>query len=313
MTWDRVRPMVDGRVLVVCGSDHVSLVRRQVPALTRPQIIVEGTGRNTAASIALAALWILRHVPDAVMLVLPSDHWIERQNVFRAVLRRGAAVVRRRGGLLTLGVPARTPDTGFGYIGPFGRRVAPGVRVAKGFVEKPGADVARRMLRTGSVYWNSGIFIWRATAVLGALRRQRPSVLRPLEAWARKEAGETWSIPASVLNRAEAVPIDRAVLERSGDLIVMRASFGWSDLGNWEALGGALGQNGSGNASMGDLLALDARRCMAVNDGGFTVLMGVRDIIAVRSGNVMLVSDRTSAQRVREVVARLAGRRRRHL
>jgi len=309
MTWDRVRPVVDeSKILVVCGTAHLPQVRRQAPAIPARQIIMEGAGRNTAASIALAALWIRRRVHDAVMLVLPSDHWIARPNVLRAALRRGVEIVRRRGGLLTLGVKPRSADTGYGYIGPWGREVAPGVRVAHGFVEKPAAVAARRLMKKGRVYWNSGMFIWKATAVLEALRHQRPSILGPLANWVLKGPGEPWRVPASVLRRVEALPIDRAVLERSRDLLVMRADFGWSDLGNWDALGAILDKNGEGNASMGELLTLDARRCLAVNEAGLTVFVGIHDVFAVRSGNVLLVSGRSSAQRVREVVARLGGR-----
>ncbi len=313
LTWDRVRSLVSpSNVLVVCGTAHVRLARRQVPALSRGRIIAEGTGRNTAASIALAALWIRGRLGDAVMLVLPSDHWIARPRAFRSAVRRGTQVVRRGGGLLTLGVRPEAPETGFGYIGPCGPEQAHGVRIAEGFVEKPRREVAQRLIRTGRVFWNSGIFIWKATTVIESLREHRPGVLPPLETWGGRRPARAWTVPSSVLGRGESVPIDRAILERSRGLLVLRASFGWSDLGTWDSFSRLLRRDGRGNAAVGDLLVLDSDRCLGVNAEGLTVFVGVRDVLAIRSGDVLLVCDRASAQRVRDLVGRISGRRRRH-
>lgn len=310
LTYERVAPLVGpNNILAVTGAAHGALVRRQVPELSRSNVILEETGRDTAASIALAALWICRHDPRAQMIVAPSDHWIEPASRFRACIRRGLDVLTRHDGFLTFGIRPVAADTGFGYIRPSGRPIAAGVFRARSFVEKPDLASARSMVRSGRYLWNSGIFTWRAGAFVEALRRCRPDVMRPLEAWARgAPRSGTWRVPASVLRRVTRLPVDRALLEVARDVLVMRASFTWSDVGTWRSLGALLPKDHVGNAGVGHLVSLDASNCVGVNEDGLTVFVGVRDIVAVRSGESVLVCHRDSVQNVREAVGQL-GRR----
>jgi mannose-1-phosphate guanylyltransferase len=182
------------------------------------------------------------------------------------------------------------------------------------FVEKPTAERARRMVRSGRYLWNSGMFAWRASSILDELRRHRPGIAAPLQRWSRRgrRAGPWW-IPAAVLRRVPALSVDRAVLERSERVLVTPGAFRWADVGNWEAVGRLLIRDTDGNASVGGLLAIDSRRCVAFNEGGLTVLVGVEDLVAVRSGDALLVCHRGSAQRVREAVRRLRRVSPRHL
>lgn len=302
-TYDRIVPVVGpSRVVVVTGVAQVGWVRRQVPRIPRGQILVEETSRDTAASIALAAHWLRRKHGDAIMIVLPADHAIHPVSAFRATVRRGIHIVRRSAGLITIGVPARSPQTGFGYILAAGTGTGKGAHEVQAFIEKPGARQAARMVRSGRYLWNSGIFLWKASTILGELARHRPDIATPLEKWTRRVPGGEWRIPASVLRSLPRVPIDRAVLERSNNVLVLRAPFAWSDVGNWDALGGLLPADNRGNSAIGRILALDAERCLGVNENGLTVFVGVKDIVAVHSKGVLLVCHRDAAQRVREVV-----------
>lgn len=307
-TYDRIVPVVGpSRVVVVTGAAHVSWVRRQAPGIPRGQILAEETARDTAASIALAAHWLRRRHGEAIMIVLPADHAIHPVSAFRSAVRRGIDVVGRTGSLLTIGVPAVSPQTGFGYILPAAAGRAKGVRAVRAFIEKPGARRAARMVRSGRYLWNSGIFIWKASTILGELARHRPDIAAPLEKWTRRAPLGEWRIPASVLRSVPRVPIDRAVLERSKDVLVLRAPFAWSDVGNWDALGALLPADARGNSAIGKILALDAEQCLGVNENGLTVFVGVKDIVAVHSRGVLLVCHRDAAQRVREVVHDLRG------
>jgi mannose-1-phosphate guanylyltransferase/mannose-6-phosphate isomerase len=307
-TYERIAPLVGrGNVVVVAGSGHVPLVLRQAPEIPRDRIIAESTGRDTAVSIALAALWIRQRYDDGIMVVLPADHWIEPTGAFRATLALGIEAVRRSGGLLTVGVPARTADTGFGYILPAGRRVAPGVRTVQRFVEKPEKSVAKRMVRSGRFLWNSGIFLWRARSILEELRRLCPAIAGPAEHWARGRLRGPWNVPANLLRRLPAAPIDRAVLEHSRNVLVARATFRWLDLGNWSAIGRLLRGDRRGNSGLGRVLAIDSTGCLGVNPGGLTVFLGAEDVVAVRAEEVLLVCHRDAAHRVKDVVERLRG------
>ena len=174
------------------------------------------------------------------------------------------------------------------------------------FVEKPQTDQAVRMMRSGRFLWNTGIFVWRASTLLEELGRWCPGVAIPLETWAARRR-RRWRVPAGVLRRIEAQPIDRAVLERSKRVLVMRATFRWSDVGTWTTLGGALLGSPGGRASLGAVVTLNGKRCLGVNPTGLTVFIGVQDLIVVRSGTSVLVCAVRSDQDVRSVQPRLRG------
>ncbi|OLE67501.1 MAG: hypothetical protein AUG09_02115 [Acidobacteria bacterium 13_1_20CM_2_68_7] len=241
-TYQRIVPLVGrSRILVVTAASDVPWVRKQAPEIPSRQILAEEIGRDTATAVALAAHWLRSRYGDAIMVVLPADHSIRPAMVFRSALRFAIRAVRKTGGLVTIGVPPRAPETGLGYIRPSAREVI------------------------------------------------------------------SWRVPAAVLRRIPRAPIDRAVLERSREVLVIRAPFDWSDVGNWDALGGVLRRDARRNEAIGRMVALDASRCLGVNGGGLTVFIGLRDVVSVRSGDVVLVCHRTAVQRVREVVRRLRG------
>jgi mannose-1-phosphate guanylyltransferase len=264
--------------------------------------------------VALAAQRIRAAAGEAVMIVLPADHWIEGGGDFRSTLRRCVEAAGRTGRLLAIGVPARRPDPGFGYIVPAGDTILPGIRAVRRFVEKPRAATAARLIRSGRALWNSGIFVWRVSSILDELRRHRPTLAAAVERCTRRWAGRgPWVVPRAVMRRLEALPIDRAVLERSARVAVTRARFRWMDLGNWDALAAALPADRLGNATIGDVTAVETRSCLAIDEGGMTVLFGVRDLAVVRSGGVVLVCGRPAAARLRDLVERLPRRLQRHL
>jgi mannose-1-phosphate guanylyltransferase len=305
-TLERVAPLVEPEhVLVVAGRPHARWIRRQAPGLPVRNVLLESMGRNTAASVALAATWILSRHADAVMVVLPSDHWIAPASAFRASMVLGIAAARVTDKLVLVGVPVRSPDTGFGYIRPGRREVRPGVRAVSRFIEKPPVSVARRMSRSGRYLWNSGMFIWRAVVIRDELRRHQPAVIRSAEKWARGDGSSTRAVPASVLRKMPALPIDRAVLERSSNVAVVKAQFSWSDVGNWDAFGRFLARGRDANVGIGRLLTQGSSRCLSVNARGLTVIIGLGDVAVVRSRDAVLVCHRSAAQEVRRVVARL--------
>ena len=310
LTYERIAPLSGlRRVVVVAGAEHRSWVRRQAPEVAADRLLLEERGRNTAAAVAAAALWVRERSPNGIMIVLPSDHFITPIGAFRAAIRRAVRAAERGGGLLTIGVPARFPDTGFGYIRPTKRLVAPGIHRVSSFVEKPGAARAHAMVRSGRYLWNSGIFVWKAEAILDELGRHSPEVLEPLASWARQRRGGPWRIPARTLRRVPSLPIDKAVLEKSARTLVQRATFRWSDLGNWDALGDILPKDRRGNGGIGRVVAVASSGCLGVSEGGLTVFVGVSDLAAVRSGDVLMVCHRRSAQHVREIARRFRASR----
>lgn len=307
-TLERIAPVVGwSRIVVVTGSGLVRWVREQAPEIPADRILSEGLGRDTAASVAIAALWMRARFGDAIMVVLPADHSIQPAAAFRTTVRRAIAAARTTRRLVTIGAPARRAEPHLGYIRP-GRRVLPGVREVSEFVEKPSSAWAARMVRSGRYLWNTGIFVWSAGTILAELDRHRRDVLTHLAPWARAATRRRRTVPAAVMRRVPRIPVDRAVLERTRALLVLRASFEWSDVGTWDTYPAVLGTDRAGNSGTGRFLSFGARRCLAVNDAGLTVFVEVSDVAAVRSGDVVLICHRSAASRVRDVVRALRGR-----
>src|SRR2546422_5349092 len=280
-TYQGIVPLVGrSRILVVTAASDVPWVRKQAPEIPSRQVLTEEIGRDTATAVALAAHWLRSRYGDAIMVVLPADHSIRPAMVFRSALRFAIRAVRKTGGLVTIGVPPRAPETGLGYIRPSAREVITGVRKVESFVEKPAAARAARMVRSGRYLWNSGIFIWKASSILKALERHRPDIAAPVERWARRASRGVWRAPAAMMRRIPRAPIDRAVLERSRELLVTRAPFDWSDVGNWDALGGVLRRDAPRNEAIGRKGGPNASPCPGGNGGGPPVFIGLRDVVS---------------------------------
>jgi mannose-1-phosphate guanylyltransferase len=289
------------RTVVVAGLGHAALVRAQAPRVAPDRVILEGRGRNTSASVALAARWARARHDDALLVVMPSDHWIDSRAGFLKTIRAATTAARRPGVLATIGVPAVAAETGFGYIRAAGGPASAAARPVAAFVEKPGLPAARRMIRSGRYLWNSGIFVWRASTILAALATHAPRLARAAGRAVLRRRAAGWICPGRDMVRIPDEPIDRAVLEKAGRVVVVRAGFEWSDLGDWNAVGRLLASQPWGRAARGRSLAIEARRCTAVNPGGTTVFVGVADLVAVRSGDALLVCRRDTVQRVRDI------------
>jgi len=307
----RVAPMVPRkRIRVVTARDHARAVRAQLPALGRRQVLVEPEGRNTAAAIALATLDLMRDRDDAVIAVLPADHAIDDGPRFRADLRLALDVAERTDALVTLGLRPTRPETGYGYIRPGGAVRGTSGRVAwvEAFIEKPAPRRAAALLATGRVLWNSGIFAWRASAILGALpRRGLPETVAM-----RHDEHYVEALAASA-----GTPIGRMIpieqidpnLERAARVAVVRARFAWADVGSWAALEGfwRTGSNGH-NAIRGRALPIDSRGCVVDSPRRLIALVGVDDLVVVDSPDALLVCHKDRAQDVRLVVHELRRR-----
>lgn len=290
------------RTIVVAGRRHAALVREQAPRVAPERIILEGEGRNTAASVALAARLVMTRVGgDGILVVMPSDHWIEPQSGFLRTMRAAVDEVRRKPVLATIGVPATEPETGFGYILPARGGGTTEVSRVMAFVEKPAPARARRMVRSGVYLWNSGIFVWRASTILAAIATHAPRIGRAAQAATMRRAADGALVSSAAMRRIPAEPIDRAVLERTRQLVVARARFDWSDLGNWNAVGRLLTSHRWGHQVTGKSITLESRGCRAVNPGGRTVFVGVHDLVVVRSGATLLVCHRNAVQQVRRI------------
>lgn len=296
------------RVVVATGARLIEATRRALPALPQDAFLGEPEARNTAPCIAWATQVIARKDPQALVMVVPSDHHIADPDGFRATLARAAASAER--GITTIGIRPTRPDTGFGYI-ELGEEDAThhAYRVAR-FVEKPNKERAAEYLAGGRHLWNSGMFFYRATTLLEAVRRFSPEIwagLEQIEAAAKisREAEERATIEAFA--KFPSISIDYAVMEKVSPLYVVPGSFGWSDLGSWESAWELADKDERGNSVAPHAVYVDAHNNLIVDlrtthHDRVVALVGVEGLCVIQTDDALLVIPRERSQDVRHVV-----------
>ena len=308
-TWRRVADLADAAPIVVAGEEHRFLVAeqlRQVGAPT-PAILLEPIGRNTAPAIAAAALQALRDGEDPLLLVLPSDHVVRDADAFRAAVR-AAMPAAEQGALVTFGIMPDAPETGFGYIEA---ERGEGVQRVLRFVEKPDAVTAQTYLDAGGYYWNSGMFLLRASRYLEELRKFRADIVGGAQAAfdAAQRDGDFIRLDKAAFAACPADSIDYAVMEKTDAAMVLPVDIGWNDVGSWSALWEVSEQDGDGNAHHGDVISIDSRNSYAYARR-MVALVGVDDLVVVETDDAVLVARKDRVQQVKDVVARLKAEQR---
>ncbi len=308
-TFERLAPLADDVIVVTTERQRAAIVEL-LPELPDAAIVDEPEARNTLPAIGLAArVAVARAGPEATCLVAPADHAIRPVERFAAALEVGRAVVDADPmALVVFGVTPRSAHPGYGYV-RLGDPIPgiDGARAVAGFVEKPTAAEAERLIAAGSVAWNAGIFLWRAGAIEAAIGAQFPSAIGPLaRAGAALASGDRGALEAAY-GELPSISIDHGVLQTtSARITCVETDFEWSDIGSWRALESLLAPDADGNVTRGRVAALDTERCTLVaDDGGLVAAIGVADLIVVRAGDVTLVCPRDRAEEVKTLVERL--------
>ncbi|ALH79856.1 mannose-1-phosphate guanylyltransferase [Sphingopyxis macrogoltabida] len=285
--------------LVICGASHVETVREQAGGRAI-RLLVESSARNTAPAIALA---VAASSPDALLLIMPSDHIIDDVPAFHAAIERGSQLARD-GWIVTFGIAPDRPDTGFGYIAS-GMAIGNTGFAVERFVEKPPLDVAKSMIAAGGYSWNAGIFLFRAGAMRDAMRVHCPDILAAAED-ALANGGDNGTARYADLASFEAAPavsIDYAVMEKYDRVAVVPVSMGWSDLGSWHAVHSRAAHDMADNSCRGDGLFHDSRGCLVRADGRRVSLIGMENVAVVVDGDDILVMPLARSQEVRAAAA----------
>lgn len=303
-TWQRVEPIAGRAPLVVANEEHRFVAAEQLQQLgVVPQaILLEPVGRNTAPAIAVAALEATLEDGDPVLLVLPSDHVIADEAAFRAAVL-SALPAAQEGKLVTFGIVPTGPETGYGYI-----KASSGgaVRAVDRFVEKPDAETARQYVESGKYFWNSGMFLFKASRYLAELELFQPEMLvASRNAWqlARRDTDFT-RLDKDAFAAVPADSIDYAVMEKTADAVVVPLDAGWNDVGSWTALRDVSAQDADGNAHHGDVIAIDCRNTYAYGER-LIALVGLDDVIVVETDDAVMVGRSDRMQEIKQVVARL--------
>lgn len=297
---------VGGSPVVVCNEEHRFIVAEQLRqvAMEPRAIVIEPVGRNTAPAVAVAAL-ALADTPDAIMLVMPSDHLVRDIVAFQAAVDIGLPLARQ-GHLVTFGIVPSSAHSGYGYI-QRGEPLAVGADSVKCFVEKPDTATAETYLRDGRYLWNSGIFLLSAATYLEELNRFEPGMVSACrEALARGHNDLFfYRLDAGTFAGIKGKAIDTAVMERTTRAAVVPVDMGWSDIGSWQALWQENEKNSDGNVIEGDVISIATTDCLIRSNGPLVATVGVEGLVVVATDDAILVADKSRDQDVKMVVERL--------
>jgi mannose-1-phosphate guanylyltransferase len=307
-TVDRLTPVIPPeRLWILTNQDLRQIIIEQLPNVPPEQILAEPEQRNTAPAIGLAAHILHSIDPKAVMGIFPADHVVGRPAAYRAVVNaafRGASA----GHLMTVGIQPRWAETGYGYV-EFPRGTAAGEKVpvpVHRFHEKPDAAKARRYVKAGNYFWNSGMFFWRAGVLLEELRRHLPKTAAILAALPAFRDPAFQNRLAEAFPLCENISIDYAVMEKASKVSGIPAGdFGWNDVGSWNAVYELLPRDGHGNVVVHDSLCMDSHNNFIDAPGKVVALLGVRDLIVVDTPDALLVVSRDRAQGVGDIIKML--------
>jgi mannose-1-phosphate guanylyltransferase/mannose-6-phosphate isomerase len=295
-----------GEPIVVCNEAHRFTVAEQLRtvAIHPCGILLEPVGRNTAPAVALAALKAMSIDPEATLIVAPADHVIRDARRFQQAAEV-AADLAGNGKLVTFGIVAHAPETGYGYIRR-GEGEGPAYPVAQ-FIEKPPLDVAQQFVASGDYFWNSGMFVFKAGRYLAELAAFAPDILEASKAAfeAAKTDLDFMRIDKAAFEKCRSDSIDYAVMERTHDALVLPLDAGWSDVGSWTSLCDALPADEEGNVLQGDVLVHDTHDCYVHSTSRLVAAVGMDDHIIVETKDAILVAPKDRVADVKDLVARM--------
>jgi mannose-1-phosphate guanylyltransferase len=317
----RLRPLFPpDRIWTVTNAEQAAAVKKQLPAPARKRVLTEPLGRNTAAAIALAAIHV-RHAAkgDALMAVLPADHFIAQPDKYSKIVGAALQLAREPGYMIVLGIPPTRPDTGFGYVERFGDAHGsssfPAFAVRR-FAEKPALELAKQYVASGDYHWNAGMFFWRVSTFLLNLKRFLPQTHEALESLAEVIGKKPYDRRLrAIYPKLENISVDYAILENATRqegppcVFVIPAEVGWSDIGSWAAVYELLAKQSGENILAGSGHTHDASGNFLYSPTKFIAAIGVRDLIVVETPDALLIVPRDRAQDVAKIVKSLEERK----
>jgi mannose-1-phosphate guanylyltransferase len=319
---DRVLPLVPLKnILIITNQAQAAEVRRQLPKLPKDNVVCEPMGRDTCAAVTLGAALVGARSTTGVMAVLPADHVIPEAKKFQQVLADSFDLASRGQVIATIGIKPTEPSTAYGYIHvgeplppPQGHKPYKSTfYVAEKFVEKPWHDKAVEYVESGQYRWNAGMFIWSFVTITQGLEKHQPEMAEACQRWFK--VGASPAKLAKVLARdypeIKKISIDYALMEHAHNVVVAEGAFAWDDLGSWTALGRHIKADAEGNTAAANFVHVDAARNI-VYDARTKhrtpiAVVGLRDSIIVQTDDAMLVAHKSQAQKVKELVHKLAG------
>lgn len=294
-------------IFILTNENYNSIVLEQLPMVKQEQVLLEPAMRNTAPCILYASLKIQKENPDAVMVVAPSDHWIEDENAFVQNLQQCFDFCSKENALMTLGIQPTFPNTGFGYI-EYDKTDSNPMKKVSQFREKPDYETAKLFLQSGNFLWNGGIFIWSVKSITDAFEKFQPQMNSLFQkGFESYNTAEEKSFIAENYASAENISIDYAVMEKASNVYVLPAIFDWNDLGTWGSLHEKLPKDDNNNAVVNAkvLLQNSSSNIISTAKEKLVIIDGLEDFIIVDKDNVLLIYPKSKEQEIKGIVAQL--------
>ena len=320
---ERVLPLVPLKnVLIITNAAQAPEVRRQLPRLPKENVIAEPVGRDTCAVVTLGAAIVGARSTTGVMAVLPADHVIPEDKKFQQVLSDAFDLASRGQAIVTIGIKPTEPATGYGYIRvgealppPSGAKAYKTVfHRAEQFVEKPNFDKALEYVNSGQYRWNAGMFVWSFVTITEGLQKHQPEMYDACQRWFKvaNDPAKLNKMLAKEYPEIKKISIDFALMEKAHNVVCADGAFGWDDLGAWPALARHLKPDPEGNCAVGDFIHVDAARNIIYDARSKDrrtpiAVVGLRDSILVQTDDAVLLAHKSQAQKVKELVKKLAG------
>ena len=303
-TFDRINDIVpSSNILIATNERYEDLVLKQLPRTTKNQLLLEPAMRNTAPCILYAALKVYDQNPDAVMLIAPSDHWIDNEAEFSRNIQTSFTACSEEDILMTLGIQPDSPNTGYGYI-QFEKATSE-IKKVKNFTEKPNLETAENFIESGDYLWNAGIFVWSAKSIINAFKESLPEMLALFNVTETYNTENEASFIESNYQQAENISIDFGIMEKASNVHVLPVEFGWNDLGTWGSLYNKLDKDKNQNATVGsETIFRDANGNMIrTQSGKRVVIQGLSDYIVVEKEDVLLICPMKDEQDIKQIVS----------
>ena len=305
MTVERIKEVIpEERIFVSSCEAYKNLIKEQLPNLADRNIIIEPEGRNTAPCIALSTLVINRYYKDVNLIVLPSDHLINNEDLFREIIVKGDKFIdKNKEALLTLGMTPSSPETGYGYIKykKDCNNKKDGIIKVDAFVEKPDKNTAEKYLSSGNYLWNGGIFMWNIENILSKIRLYMPDAYEALNSIREIKEENLQEFINDNYSKTESISIDYAVLEKDKDIYVIPTEVGWDDIGSWNAVERYKNKDKYGNILMGEAISIDSLNNILVSKNKKVVVNNISDIYVLEGENEIIIGKKNEIDKVKNI------------
>lgn len=296
-------------IYVVSGKSQAAVLEEQTPMLPKENLIYEPVGKNTLPCIGLAAMFAEKENPDGIMVVTPSDHLIENDELFRDTVLAAVKIADERDGIVTIGITPTYPATGYGYVKTAeditGSEKIRQFKVER-FVEKPNETTAASYLKQGGFYWNSGLFVFKISVFLDAVKQFAPALYADLRKIQADLGNPSFEKTLDTIYRAvEGISVDYGIMEHAKNIYLVEGNFVWNDLGSWESVYLTAGKDENGNAGAGESIIIGSKNSYIYSETGIIAVVGLDDVIVVQDGNTTLVCKRDKAEEIKKVVDQL--------